>query len=59
MYEERRVTNLDTLEVRREELRLEEVVGEGTSQIIISEAVTIPEAKPPARSIIDLAAWSR
>jgi hypothetical protein len=59
LYEERRVTNLDTLEVRREELRLEEVVGEGTSQIIISEAVTIPEAKPPARSIIDFVANPR
>jgi hypothetical protein len=56
---ERRVTNLDTLEVRREELRLEEVVGEGTSQIIISQAVTVPEAKPPARSIIDFVATPR
>jgi hypothetical protein len=56
---ERRVTNLETLEVRREELRLEEVVGEGTSQIVVSQAVTIPEAKPPARSIIDFIASTR
>lgn len=56
---ERRVTNLDTLEVRREELRLEEVVGEGTSQIVVSQPVTIPAEKPPARSIIDFVADSR
>lgn len=56
---ERRVTNLDTLEVRREELRLEEVVGEGTSQIVVSQPVTVPEEKPPARSIIDFVANPR
>ncbi len=56
---ERRVTNLNTLEVRREELRLEEVVGEGTSQIIVSQPVTVPEEKPPARSIIDFVANPR
>ena len=56
---ERRVTNLDALEVRREELRLEEVVGEGTSQIIVSQTVTIPQEKPPARSIIDFVPSTR
>lgn len=38
---------------------MEEVVGEGTSQVIISEAVTVPEAKPPVRSIIDFVARTR
>lgn len=56
---ERRVTTLEALEVRREELRLEEVVGEGTSQIIVSQPVTVPEEKPPARSIIDFVANPR
>ncbi len=56
---ERRVTTLDALEVRREELRLEEVVGEGTSQIVVSQSVTVPEQKPPARSIIDFVADPR
>ncbi len=56
---ERRVTNLDTLEVRREELRLEEVVGEGTSQIVISQPTTVPPEKPPARSVIDFVANPR
>lgn len=56
---ERRVTTLEALEVRREELRLEEVVGEGTSQIIVSQPVTVPAEKPPARSIIDFVANPR
>ncbi|QUL98767.1 MAG: DUF3794 domain-containing protein [Candidatus Fermentithermobacillus carboniphilus] len=50
--------SLDTLEVKREELRLEEVVGEGTSQIVISEPVTVPEPKPPVASVIDFVARS-
>ncbi|MGI6631437.1 MAG: SPOCS domain-containing protein [Bacillota bacterium] len=51
--------NLDTCEVKKEELRLEEVVGEGTSQLVISHTVTIPEEKPPARAIIDFVARPR
>lgn len=47
---------MDTLEVRKEELRLEEVVGEGTSQIVISEPVSVPEPKPVVASVIDFAA---
>jgi len=51
--------SLDTLEVKREELRLEEVLGEGTSQIVISEPVTVPEPKPPVASVIDFVGRSR
>ena len=56
---ERRVIALDTLEVKREELRLEEVVGEGTSQVIVTQPVTVPEEKPPVRSVIDFVAKTR
>ena len=51
--------NLDTCEVKKEELRLEEVVGKWTSQLVISHTVTIPEEKPPARAIIDFVARPR
>jgi len=57
--DERRATILDTCEVKKEELRLEEVVGEGTSQLIISQAVTVPEEKPNVRAIIDFVARPR
>ena len=50
---------LDTCEVKKEELRLEEVVGEGTSQLVISQAVTVPEEKPDVRAIIDFVARPR
>jgi len=53
---ERRATNLYTCEVKKEELRLEEVVGEGISQLVISQAVTVPPEKPSVRSIIDFVA---
>jgi hypothetical protein len=56
---ERRVNELDTLEVKKEELRLEEVLGEGTTQIIVSEPVTVPDQKPPVRSVIDYVARTR
>lgn len=51
--------NLDTCEVKKEELRLEEVVGEGTSQLVISQPVTLPEEKPNVRGIIDFVARPR
>lgn len=51
--------SLDTLEVKCEELKLEEVVGEGTSQIVISEPVTVPEPKPPVASVVDFVGRSR
>lgn len=51
--------SLDTLEVKTEELRLEEVIGVGTSQIVISEAVAVPEPKPPVASVIDFAGKTR
>lgn len=51
--------NVDALEVKKEELRLEEVVGEGTSQIVISEPVSVPEPKPVVASVIDFAARTR
>ncbi len=38
---------------------MEEVVGEGTSQVIISQAVRVPEEKPPVRSVIDFVARTR
>jgi hypothetical protein len=34
-------------------------VGEGTSQVIVSEAVTVPEEKPPVRAVIDFVARTR
>lgn len=51
--------HLDTLEVKSEELRLEEVLGEGTSQIVISDAVNVPDPKPPVRSVIDFVTKTR
>ncbi len=48
--------DLDALDVKREELRLEEVVGEGTSQVVVSQAVKVPREKPPVRSVIDFVA---
>ncbi|HHY11722.1 MAG TPA: DUF3794 domain-containing protein [Firmicutes bacterium] len=47
--------SLDTLEVKTEEIRLEETIGVGTSQVVISEPVTVPEPKPPVASVIDFA----
>ncbi|HHX10308.1 MAG TPA: DUF3794 domain-containing protein [Firmicutes bacterium] len=47
--------SLDTLEVKTEEIRLEETIGVGTSQIVISEPVTVPEPKPPVAAVIDFA----
>lgn len=49
----------DTLEVKREELRLEEVVGEATSQVVITAPVTVPEPKPPVASVIDFVTRTR
>lgn len=34
-------------------------MGEGTSQVIVSEAVTVPEEKPPVRAVIDFVARTR
>lgn len=37
-------------------MRLVEVVGEGTSQIVVSQPAAVPAEKPPARSILDYVA---
>ncbi|MGI6619603.1 MAG: DUF3794 domain-containing protein [Bacillota bacterium] len=47
--------SLDTLEVKTEEIKLEETIGVGTSQIVVSEPVTVPEPKPPVAAVIDFA----
>jgi len=41
------------LQVTKELLRLEEVIGEATSQIIVSRTVEIPAPKPDAMQIVD------
>lgn len=46
----------NAFEVKTEELKLEEVVGEGTSQIVVSDMLTLPEAKPPIAAVVDYVA---
>ncbi len=50
---------LDTLKVKTEEIRLEETIGVGTSQIVVSESVDVPRPKPPVASVIDFAGKTR
>ncbi|MDP2856426.1 MAG: DUF3794 domain-containing protein [Bacillota bacterium] len=47
------VTGCENFRVVRELLRLEEVIGEGTRQTIISDIVTIPQEKPNVADVID------
>ncbi len=50
---------IDTLKVKTEEIRLEETIGAGTSQVVVSEAVSVPRPKPPVASVIDFAGKSK
>ncbi|MCL4424491.1 MAG: DUF3794 domain-containing protein [Firmicutes bacterium] len=43
----------DQLSVVKELLRIEEVIGEGASQTIVKETLTVPTDKPPVAQIID------